>query len=743
MLETKKKWTKKIHPGVSTFGETPELVGPEHLEGLIEHALDIIDEDDVPDTPIFLLATAGMRLLPEHQRNAVLRNICSYMQRNTKFQLPDCDLHVQVIPGETEGLYGWIAANYLLGGFDADAPTTHSHGKGHHTYGFLDMGGASAQIAFAPNATEADKHADDLKLLRLRTIDGKPMEYRVFVTTWLGYGVNEARKRYVEALMEASPGSLELPDPCLPAGLTVMASGAVIQPGSDVAVGKEPHLLGTGLFTECLRRTFPLLDKDAPCADPPCLLHGVHVPAIDFDVNHFVGVSEYWHTTHSIFSMGDKDQVAYDFHTYQQRVTEFCSQDWASIEEGVAEQKWGKQVDEGATVDVCFKASWLINMLHDGIGIPRVGLESTSPPKDGHFVNGTKELIDGAKKKGFLDPFQAVDKIDGKEVSWTLGKMLLYASSQVPPADDTLAVGFGSNVPGIAVPKDFQYAGGSYVPLPGDLGDADNSLNEGTDWHDTLFTSGSSRRVPGLILFMLIVFVAAFLLCGRERRGTIYYRLLTLVGMKPSRRRGPKGGAGGLSSKIFGTGSRGPSYERVELGDPAEFELGEVLAGSDSDSDHSGTHRPGSIRSVSTQVGTGGNGKTSGWATPKPGSHGPGFASPALSLSSPKRARGYFDSVNNVLSPPNMPLTPGATGGGGFGLPSSASATALSLAAAVAEREGDRDGIAVRTESRERLVAPGPLLRSASRNGSRAPSPRRSAGGFVGSGSGIIKENLD
>ncbi len=80
---------------------------------------------------------------------------------------PTGDLHIQVIAGDTEGLYGWIAANYLLGGFDS--PEKHMHGKGHHTYGFLDMGGASAQIAFAPNNTEAEKHANDLKLLRMRT----------------------------------------------------------------------------------------------------------------------------------------------------------------------------------------------------------------------------------------------------------------------------------------------------------------------------------------------------------------------------------------------------------------------------------------------------------------------------------------------------------------------------------------------------------------------------------------------
>jgi Golgi nucleoside diphosphatase len=222
----------------------------------------------------------------------------------------------------------------------------------------------------------------------------------------------------------------------------------------------KSYLLGTGRFDECLRQTYPLLDKDAPCADEPCLLHGVHVPAIDFDVNHFIGISEYWHTTHEIFDMGYRDK-AYDFNTYQKRVNAFCSQDWAAIDSGISESRWGSKVDRVTASEVCFKASWIINMLHSGIGIPRVGLEDTKV--SGH--NGTKEVLQQGKKKGFLDPFQAVNKIDTTEVSWTLGKVVLYASSQVPGVEESaLPVGFGSNEPGI--PGDFQYPSVELVPGP-------------------------------------------------------------------------------------------------------------------------------------------------------------------------------------------------------------------------------------------------------------------------------------
>lgn len=571
---------------MSTFGESPGAVGPEHLAPLIKHALSVVPEDDVEETPFFLLATAGVRLLPEVQRKELLKNICSYVRSETDFLLPDCDLHIQVIPGETEGLYGWIAANYLLGGFDE--PESHNHGKDHHTYGFLDMGGASAQIAFAPNATEAKKHANDLKLMRLRTVDGQASEYQVFVTTWLGFGANEARRRYIEALAAGTgnAATVELPDPCLPSGLTTDMKGKLIEDGSPDL--KVPHLLGTGEFEECLRQTFPLLDKDKPCMDEPCLINGVHVPAIDFDVNHFIGISEYWHTTHEIFEFAHKDK-AYDFNTYQARVKEFCSQDWEAIEKGVLDHTWGKKVDAQTAYEVCFKASWIINILHDGIGIPRVGLEETKG--SGH--NGTKEVLKQGKEKGYLDPFQAVNKIDSTEISWTLGKMVLYASSQIKPLEGGLPVGFGSNTAGI--PADFQYPSAKH-----DHEDFDDDGDD--DWHDKLFSDDSPRRIPGFIFFLFMFCMIAFFLLGRERRARI---LQKFTGGSGSGSATSKGRRRFLGSKLNFLSRNTPvAYDRVlEDGAAAdEFELGDMDS---SDGDHSDTSDHSRT------------GHSSGWATPR------------------------------------------------------------------------------------------------------------------------------
>ncbi|KAJ5599746.1 hypothetical protein N7450_000813 [Penicillium hetheringtonii] len=654
-IETKEKWVKKIHPGVSSFANRPEAIGSDHLAELLEHAKSIIPKEDAKDTPIFLLATAGMRLLGNLERQLLLDQICSYARANSDFLLPDCDVHIQVIPGKTEGLYGWIATNYLMGTFDT--PEKHDHGKGHHTYGFLDMGGASAQIAFAPNATETVKHGEDLTLLRMRNIDGSIQEHKVFVTSWLEFGVNEARRRFVESLQtQMGVDAHELPDPCLPSGLRTTLDGKDV-PAEYTGV----TLLGTGEFDGCLRHTFPLLDKDAHCADHPCLLHGTHVPAIDFDVNHFIGISEYWHTTHEIFEMGYKDK-AYDFNTYQERVKAFCSQDWDAIERGIGAHKWGKKVDKQKAHEVCFKASWIINMLHDGIGVPRVGLEDTT----GSQHNGTKEVLSHGEQKGYLDAFQAVNKIDSTEVSWTLGKIVLYASSQVPTVDEAaLPVGFGSNIPG--VPEDFQYPSVALLP------DSDSFHSE--HWHDALFDGDSPRRIPGFLLFLFIVVLASFFLCGRSRRLRIYHRVNNIL-----RRGGPSHPNHPKKRKPFGgilpfLNRNSTSYERVLEEGAEEFDLGAT----DSDGSDADGGRPSDAGSAS--------------------------------LRPPKRASSW-GSGNNT---PSLKYTFDNSSSGTIGL-------GISGGSGVAM---DRAGLVVRTESRDHLA---PIALGPTTNGrrSRAGSPTRS-----------------
>ncbi|KAJ7080371.1 nucleoside-diphosphatase [Mycena belliarum] len=387
-----------------------------------------------------------MRLLPPEKQAAVLQHACSFLVTHSHFGIEGpsdagpCGASVRIITGEEEGLFGWIAVNYLMDGFLTSRTT----------YGFLDMGGASTQIAFEPQAVRVD---DDMALIdvRLRLLDGEEIHHNVFVTTWLGYGTNQARERYVGKAVTAHEtarpegGDDVVHDPCLPVDLELSEHPVHLGPASEHA--KKTHrLVGTGSFEQCMKETAPLLNKLAPCPDAPCLMNGVHVPEIDFSVSHFIGVSEYWYSSEHVFGLGG----AYDFVQYERAASKFCARPWAGIlaeheatraqhhvlagdgeveKDGqvVAVGNWSDNVEISRLEMQCFKAAWIANVLHEGIGMPRIIDAGGNNTTDGEKVAAQ------AESKGLGRPtFQSVDTVDDMAISWTLGKMVLEASKEVP-----------------------------------------------------------------------------------------------------------------------------------------------------------------------------------------------------------------------------------------------------------------------------------------------------------------------
>lgn len=376
------------------------------------------------------------------------------MHSNFKIEEPSeagpCGSSVRIITGEEEGLFGWIAVNYLMDGFTASS-------EDRTTYGFLDMGGASTQIAFEPSL-ENQKKTNNLVDVRLRLLGGEEIHHKVFVTTWLGYGTNQARERYVgKTIMEYDSSLLEdeveeqdtqhrVPDPCLPKGLVLVESPVHSTTPASPHLMKSHQLVGTGSFEECLKQTAPLLNTSQPCPDSPCLMNGVHVPPIDFSVSHFIGVSEYWYSSEHIFGLGG----VYDFVQYERAASDFCSNTWNEIlrdheeflrryrlggdgelvEGGRVTEagKWGHKVEISRLQMQCFKAAWIVNVLHEGIKMPRI-----VDPGGNSSTDGDKVVTQAAKKGLGRPTFQSMDTVGDIAISWTLGKMVLEASKEVPP----------------------------------------------------------------------------------------------------------------------------------------------------------------------------------------------------------------------------------------------------------------------------------------------------------------------
>lgn len=396
-----------------------------------------------------------MRLLSPEKQADVIMQTCLFLKLHSDFRIDDrsdvgpCGSSVRIITGEEEGLFGWIAVNYLMDGFTGDNPTT---------YGFLDMGGASTQIAFEPSKGNQG-NAKNLIDVRLRLLGGEEIHHRVFVTTWLGYGTNQARERYVgQAIDEyeksrpegsAHGSSTEgevVPDPCLPKNLYLTESPVHLGP-SPPHNDKSHKLRGTGSFEQCLEKTSILLNKEAPCPDTTCLMNGVSVPPIDFSVSHFIGVSEYWYSSEHVFGLGGP----YDYVQYERAASKFCARDWSSIakeheesrqrlagggeleagDEVLTLSKWSEKVEVSRLEMQCFKAAWIANVLHEGIGMPRI-VDSGGDPTTSGTVG--EKVAQQAENKGLGRPtFQSIDAVGDIAISWTLGKMVLEASKEVPP----------------------------------------------------------------------------------------------------------------------------------------------------------------------------------------------------------------------------------------------------------------------------------------------------------------------
>lgn len=527
-IQTRPEWKKKIKPGISSFSNHPGSVGEKHIKKLLKAASKIIPKEQQYRTPFFLHATAGMRLLKPSEQQQILDQTCRYVQEHLNFYVPDCGLHVTVIDGDLEGLYGWIGLNYLMGLFDR--PHMHDHGKNHHTYGLLDMGGASTQIAFQPNSTEAEEHKGLLYTLKLASFGqlSADLSYEVFLTLFLGYGMYQARDKYLKVLVSQALNStgklydkkLALNDPCSPNGLTKTES---------VEGANQNHeftMKGTGNFTECLNTLYPLLagsldklacDLDNPQDTLTCLLSDL-IPSLDFDVDRFVGVSGYWDAIGNLLNLQDDHKSdaspqekylnAYKYASFYKKAEDICAISWDSLKAlndkpEPSEEKYKlADLSDDELSELCYKSSWVLNVLHRGLGFPRYGVDDAELPKNGSSIH-------------------VAEKINGLDFSWTLGRAVLYLSAESAAAyakkDGATAEKIGF-VHGVA--SDTFYYGGEIVgvearPVYKKGAYKTHRPNKSDDSHwDKL----EKHRVGGSLVFLALLLVIAYLLMGRKRR---------------------------------------------------------------------------------------------------------------------------------------------------------------------------------------------------------------------------------
>lgn len=119
--------------------------------------------------PVFLMATAGMRLLPLVTQQAIYALV---RESAVEFSIPN--FSAQTISGIVEGQYGWTTVNYLEKTFQESKPTI----------GALDLGGASTQITYEMTSG----------LAPTQPIKVGNKTYSVYSNSFLGFGQTEMRQ---------------------------------------------------------------------------------------------------------------------------------------------------------------------------------------------------------------------------------------------------------------------------------------------------------------------------------------------------------------------------------------------------------------------------------------------------------------------------------------------------------------------------------------------------------------------
>lgn len=335
------------------------------IQQLVDFGKEKVPESHWGETPIYIKATAGMRLAVEQDSNAtdtLMETIRDYLSDSTispfKFER-DWAL---VLPGEDEGAFGWISVNYMLGHLHADDTDI--------TGAALDLGGASTQVSFVPSEPSMDHYYP----LQVAT-ESVPL----YTHSYLSYGQDQSLKRYRESLLSTNVKQGDsVNDPCNFEGSSW---------NYTTEAGLWVMLTGTGNFEYCLTViTNVLLLPDTYCSASPCAINGVYMPEIpsDMPIYAFSGFS---YTT-AFFGLVGATEVS-DVKTVAKG--ECTGTSWADI---IADNP---DIKEKYLIEYCFVAGYIFNLLHDAYGL-----------------NETTSVIFG-------------DSINGTDIGWTLGSMVYEA----------------------------------------------------------------------------------------------------------------------------------------------------------------------------------------------------------------------------------------------------------------------------------------------------------------------------
>ncbi|XP_068430993.1 ectonucleoside triphosphate diphosphohydrolase 2 [Clinocottus analis] len=296
--------------GISSYAGQRGAAG-QSLEACLDQAVKDIPQERHQLTPVYLGATAGMRLLnmssPELSAQ-ILQEVGHKIQ-----SYPFSFQGATVLSGQSEGAYGWVTVNYLLENFIKYGFVGRWLSPGRPTVGALDFGGASTQITFATQEEVENEH--DVMKLRLYG-----HEYSLYTHSFLCYGQDQVLKRLLAHIVKSQGHSGSVTHPCYPAGhnRTLKLNSVFNSPctaqykPSSYDSQASLTIQGSGHYEHCLSNVSELFSFER-CPYSQCSFDEVFQPNV---TGSFMAFSAFYHV-----------------HSFLQRTTSIAASTPSQLEE--------------------------------------------------------------------------------------------------------------------------------------------------------------------------------------------------------------------------------------------------------------------------------------------------------------------------------------------------------------------------------------------------------------------------
>ncbi|NXP55304.1 ENTP8 diphosphohydrolase, partial [Heliornis fulica] len=344
-------------PGISSYADDPAGAGAS-LKPCLDKAMKIIPAEQQWQTPTYLGATAGMRLLREQNSSKAERVFAEVAKAIGEY--PVDFRGARILTGNEEGSFGWITVNYLLETLVKVRPGERSEGERTHppaedVVGALDLGGASTQITFLPGTTMED--SSTRAFLRLYGTN-----YSIYTHSYLCYGQKQVLKRLIASLHQGSPPAQQISHPCYPKGYRenittadLYASPCVRAP-STASPAQVLAVTGTGDPAACSAAIQKLFNFT--CGDNrTCGFNGVYQPPVR---GQFYAISGLYHNLHLLNLTGGQS-----LSTVNATIWKLCTSSWEEV------QKEFPTRNRTLLRDACAASAYTLTLLLQGYGFTR------------------------------------------------------------------------------------------------------------------------------------------------------------------------------------------------------------------------------------------------------------------------------------------------------------------------------------------------------------------------------------